>query len=476
MAITLIGATVTVAFGGAVLDTTTADTLSGSTSQGMTQLDSRAAMVALGDSETQVVQLGASGDGSYRVEPDAGRITITHLDYDGEGNDTVLYNETLGAVIYVTGKKTIAYQGGGVWLATDSDSQVISPPEFHYQSTTLTLPIIRVTGETSVGGATVSAEIQSTVQTHRIYPNRSSTYPETGEPYTNPIREGNVTVTVHSDYYGAWAEYFRTRTDGEVTVDAAKETVTVKLLAQGTFGDFDMPAEGNSIELFGLGEGHPIDEFSFRLRPDDEDSADFSDLKWSLYADEGSQEIEFHLRAGDENDDPATGDCTERYVKATVYYSDTNGNPYHGWFNDTAFTTECDDLDGDGDNETYLDVNLTGTTPLSMESLSSSQLLHFSASGDTFETSVNFSEHGDVSWEPKEFNTTGGDDDTSINNLTNHYLSLMGPDVELTVQDASGASVSEDSSSGTVDHSGGSSGFITYLHITENEIEVGLES
>lgn len=472
---TLIGATAVMAFGASALNDARSDSLEGSTQHALTQLDSRSAMVALGDSVTQRISLASTADGSYRVDADAGSITITHRDYDGAGNDTVLYNATLGALVYDNGQTHVAYQGGGIWRSTDAGSRMVSPPEFHYQSTTLTLPVIRVAGDSN-GGTGRTATVRSTVRAHRIYPNQTNTYPETNDSYVNPVRDGNVTVTIQSAYYDAWADFFRTRTDGEVTVDATNRTVSVKLTSQGTVGDFDMPADGNSVELVGLGDGHPIDEFTIRLRPDDEDSADFSNLKWSLYAEQGSQRFEIHLRSGTENDDPDTGDCTERYVKTSVYYSETNGDPYHGWFNDTAFTTSCADLNGDGDNETYLDVNLTGTTKLSMEQLSSSQLGHFSPNGDDSTDPINFSEHAgepNADWEPKEFSET--DDDTSVNNLTNHYLSLMGPNVELFVEDSGADTVTEESSEGRLTHSGGSGSFITYLHITENEIEVSLD-
>ena len=476
LAMTLIGATIALAFGASALDEARLSSQEEGIQHALTQLDSRAAMVALGDSQVQHVPLGAAGAGSYRVDPDAGWIRIEHSDYNTtSGADEVLYNESLGALVYEHRDVLIAYQGGGVWRAQGPNSTMVSPPEFHYQSATLTFPVIRLSGDSSTSGAGVTAKVRNLQSADRIYPSNNLNYSD-GSPYANPIREGNVTITVKSDYWEAWATYFDTRTDGVITVDPANETVSVLLISQGISGDFEMPADGNAIELRGLGDGHPVKDFNVTIRPDDTDSANFANLQWTLWAEKGSQEFEIHLRDGGSNDDPGTP-CTERDVDATVYYSDTNGDPYEGWHADDAFVTSCDDLDGDGDNETYLKVDLVGDAQLSIASLSNSELQHFSASGDTNLDPITFDEHdGDPTapWEPKTFDSAG-DPDTTIGNLTNHYLSLMGPDVELTVEDKGSDTVDEESSTGTFEQDGSAGKFITFLHITENRVSVELE-
>jgi hypothetical protein len=476
LALTLIGATVALAFGASGLDNARINAQEGGVEHAMTQLDSRSAMVALGDSNSQRVPLSASGQGSYRIDSDAGWIKVVHSDHDGNGSTEVIYNETLGALVYERDDKLVAYQGGGVWQTQGTNATMVSPPEFHYQSATLTLPVIQVEGDSNVGGAAVTASISREIRARHIYPNQTATYDGTGDPYHNPIREGNVTVTVRSDYYQAWATYFRTRTTGVVSVDHANETAAVKLVSLGAVGSFSMPADGNSLEIRGLGDGHPITDFNITLRPDDTDSANFANLQWTLYAEQGSQQFELHLRDSGKNNTLSTADCTVRDIGATIYYSDRNGDPYHGWHDDVAFNTECDDLDGDGDNETYLEADLVGDSELTMKSLSQSDLQHFDASGSSLKDPVNFSEHGDegVGWEdpPATFNAS---EKTTMDNLTNHYLSLMGPDVELAVEDKNSNTVNEESSSGVFEQTAGGGRFITFLHITENRVVIELE-
>ncbi|MFB6353668.1 MAG: hypothetical protein ABEJ92_06235, partial [Halobacteriales archaeon] len=255
--------------------------------------------------------------------------------------------------------------------------------------------------------------------------------------------------------------------------DHTNQTASVKLIATGVRGDFDIPADGNSIELRGVSGGHPITTFNITIRPPDSDAAKFSNLQWTLYAEQGSQEFEIHLRDGG----PGTDDspCSERVVDATVYYSDKNGDPYHGWHLDDAFETSCDDLDGDGDSEIYLEVNLTGSTELGLQSLAKNELQHFSANKDTLQKPVNFSEHGDsIAWEDPGTDFLASDK-TTMHNLTNHYLELMGPNIDLTVEDKGSDTVNEEASTGHFDQTGGTGSFVTFLHITENRVEIELD-
>ena len=150
LGLTLTGAATLVTVGGDAIQGTQSQSEIGQAEEAMTQFDSRAAQVALGDSESQNIPLGGHG-GQYQVEADAGRVRIIHENWNGtdcdgcdsyaaydnttdNGNTTILYNETLGALTFDAGDTTIAYQGGGVWRGdTDGGSTVVSSPEFHYR-------------------------------------------------------------------------------------------------------------------------------------------------------------------------------------------------------------------------------------------------------------------------------------------------------------------------------------------------------
>ncbi|MBX0284872.1 hypothetical protein EGH22_00905 [Halomicroarcula sp. F28] len=188
-----------------------------SAEKAMTQLDSQASLVALGQSQRQVVEFGTAGDGDYRLNETAGQMTITHR--TRSGTDTILQKD-LGKVYYEGGGTEIAYQGGGVWRSDgDGNAVMISPPEFHYRDATLTLPVVTVDGENYLGD---SAAITNN-DTQKAYP--------VGDD-VNPVDSGLVTVSVQSEFYRAWGNYFHERTSGSVDYDHANNTATVALTVE----------------------------------------------------------------------------------------------------------------------------------------------------------------------------------------------------------------------------------------------------
>lgn len=473
IALTIIGTTATLTFGAASLKDAKQGAQFQKIEHTMTSLDSRMALVALGGGNAQSISLGDAGEGRYFVDEDAGWARIVHHNYSGNGNAETIANITLGAVVYENGDTRIAYQGGGVWRQTDEGTAMVSPPEFHYRDATLTFPIIRVAGS---GGTTEPAtvEMRTDQQSRHIFENASASYTGSSDAYRNPLTDGTVTVTVHSQDYRAWAEYFRTRTDGTVTVHDNNKTATVLLLTQGTEGDFEMPPEGGNIELRGFGDTHPLTNFTFTLFDDDQDQADFSNLKWSLYANEGSQRFEVHVR--DDSGGVCGGD-----VRITIYYSDDRGDHYQSWTNDEAFEYECEsavgqDFNNDGDqSDKRLIINLTANVPMEYEPVSGgdAETKVYNVQGsDDFVDPITFDEHKDaVAWESETYD----DDDTeSLGRITNHYFSRLGPQFDLTVDDKNGDTVSEDKSHGTIEFESGGQ-FITYLHVTENEVDVEFE-
>jgi len=175
----------------------------------MTQFDSKAALVALGRSDSQQIPL--SGVGRVSVEPNSGRVSIIR------GNDTGEYtivDASFGAVVQDTGKSEVAYQGGGVWRKRNDRSVMVSPPEFHYRDQTLTFPIIRVQ-EGSDGSPSGEVLIRKN-GTKRIF-------------NKNRLKGGYILVKITSEYHHGWASFFKTRTEGGVTHYPSNQTLLVNL-------------------------------------------------------------------------------------------------------------------------------------------------------------------------------------------------------------------------------------------------------
>lgn len=185
--------------------------------QVLTELDSKASLVALEGGDSATLDVSNRGDGTVTVD-DGGRL---RLNLRSNNTTRVLTNTTLGTVTYGNGDQRIAYQGGGVWRRNDgtNGSVMVSPPEVHYETGTLTLPMIQVTG----GDGWLSTARMEQGNTTRVYPNST-------ELQSNPVPNGGeLTMLVTSDYYRAWGAYFEERFEADVTTFDGNRTVRVRL-------------------------------------------------------------------------------------------------------------------------------------------------------------------------------------------------------------------------------------------------------
>ncbi|WP_132057566.1 DUF7289 family protein [Halorussus amylolyticus] len=222
LGITIAGTGLIVAFGSSALDDSKQSSELDSAEHAMTQLDSKLSLVGLGDSTSQTVSLGV--DSTTRVDDDTGWMRVEVVNRTDETVEAVVLNRTLGAVVYENGETTVAYQGGGVWRRSDAGSAMVSPPEFHYRGTTLTLPLVAVNGTERLDGRAHLAKGDDT----------DAKYPVAGDPdLSNPLEDGKVNVTVDSAYYDAWGRFFEDRTGGEVSYDHDRERVTITLVVPG---------------------------------------------------------------------------------------------------------------------------------------------------------------------------------------------------------------------------------------------------
>ena len=174
----------------------------------MTQVDSKASLVAHGGSTSQRIRLDPGRSADVRVDDEAGVMRIeVEAENETGGLETVTETVTLGAVVYERGDDRVAYQGGGVWRSNGDGSWMVSPPEFHYRGDTLTLPLVTIDG---VDGRLGDGAVVTGTSKHPegLFPS---------ENVSNPLLGGNVTVTVESEYAEAWGRFFETRTRANVT-------------------------------------------------------------------------------------------------------------------------------------------------------------------------------------------------------------------------------------------------------------------
>ncbi|MFB6207115.1 MAG: hypothetical protein ABEJ05_11385, partial [Haloglomus sp.] len=341
ISIIVVGTTSVVVFGSAALADTQTQSELRRAQHSMTLFDSRAAMVALGTSDTQTLHLGVDS-GQFYTRPETGYLAIYHINYSESNETEVIYNQSLGSFVYENAQTHIAYQGGGVWrLDRGGEARMISPPEFHYRLATLTLPIIQVSGS-SAGGGSPSVTVSAQSQARPVYPNSTASYDGLNAHYNNPVENGTVMVSVHSRYYNGWANYFRQRTSGRLSVDENNRTANLTLVSfGGSIGDFRVPSEGASLEISGFGTGHPINDFSITLQKDPGDSS--SNHHWSFWSNAGNNEFEVHLSS--------KGKCQNNGVwsgkdfTVSIYYRNLSTGQQEEWANASVDPDTSNDPD-----------------------------------------------------------------------------------------------------------------------------------
>jgi hypothetical protein len=216
----ILGSVLVATLGAIALDGTESRLTEERAENALTQFDSKAALVALGQSDSHGASLGQGvTDTNYlTLNPEAGWINVTITDRTTGNTAEIMRIDELGAIIYEGEEVQLAYQGGGVWRRDPQGGQMISPPEFHYRGETLTLPAINVSGD-PVLNEDVTITRDRTIKR----------FPDPLSGFDNPIRESVVNVTVGSEFYRAWGEYFEERTEGQVTLDEVNETASLTL-------------------------------------------------------------------------------------------------------------------------------------------------------------------------------------------------------------------------------------------------------
>ncbi|AFK21392.1 hypothetical protein E6P09_16560 (plasmid) [Haloferax mediterranei ATCC 33500] len=249
--IIVLAGTMLVIFGAAAVSEQEGTVATSQAERGFEQLDTRTSRVALGDASSQQVDLGFVDNVGHAYSNDEGWIRVTN--HPADGNETEVTNTSLGTVFYQRDETTVAYQGGGVWRSDGEGSAMLSRPEFHYNDGTLTLPIVSVDGDSGL--------------TDRVHITKNGTsvrkFPDSSRGLTNRLESGTTNVTVQSDYYEAWGQYFEENTRGVVTYNHSAEQVTVTFFALPDIRKFDVGiiATSDTGELSVEGTGAYIDSY-----------------------------------------------------------------------------------------------------------------------------------------------------------------------------------------------------------------------
>jgi len=301
--------------------------------QSLTVLDSRASRAILGESPLQVNNINLGG-GTLAVEPNSTSTKSYIVVKSSSFNFTI----PMGKIRYTLGDRIVAYEGGGVWSKYPSGASVmLSPPEFHYNGVTLSLPAINISGSTSVSGkgtATISFKKNAP---QVLYPNTS--VPNRTNPVT--VSTGKVYVNITSDFYDAWADYAKSLGYATVSTNSTTHTTSLELAVVPNNLGTDIPI-ANPVVFRGLNESDatPLENLSFWLDP-------FGNkFNWDIRASSGKKILIFYIKG----DAKKTGDTVDLNVG---YEDDGSGytNPAETW-------TGQDILIVQGGGTVYLSVDL----------------------------------------------------------------------------------------------------------------------
>ncbi len=412
--------------------------------QAFTVLDSRASRVTLGDSPLQITNIELGG-GTLTVEPNSSKNPSYMVINSSDFNFTI----PMGKIRYSLGDRTVAYEGGGVWAQYPGGGTVmLSPPEFHYNGWTLTLPVINVSGNMSVGGkGTAVVSIKKNVIIIQ-YPNASFT------KRINPVNtsDGKLYIYIRSDFYKAWADYAKSLGYTKVNTDSnnnANIELTVVPSNLGYIMELNLPQTYRAINA---SNQTPLTNFSFKIEPD------HNNLKWDLRAKSGDKTLIFNFNGPSK--DPGDN------LTLQIGYQDGNDTHTETWEGTDMFTLQGGffsiDLLNKSKTLIYKDIDNIGTNN--------------GAACTPYGSKISGIVEPDFSWDDLVINTTGTNPNKtqSLYNITQHYFWKMAQEGDITFGDcADGGNEPEtDGSTMLIDYI--PSNTLTYLHVTENRADVGI--
>jgi hypothetical protein len=125
---------------------------------------------------------------------------------------------------------------------------MISPPEYHYRLETLTFPVMTLSGEGRSSGD-VRGTMRTSAPAQSWFPIRGN------ETRSNPLEQGTVLIRVESRYCAGWEAFFRQRSDGQIKKPCGEDgsitldlTVPFRLDAESPVVTTEINPSGNGTD------------------------------------------------------------------------------------------------------------------------------------------------------------------------------------------------------------------------------------
>lgn len=431
-------------------------------------LSLRAGNIGMGDSISQTVDMSLGG-GVLSVVPNGtnngGAINKESYIVVQDDNNSFKIVVPMGKVTYSLGDRVIAYEGGGLWSKYPSGSIMISEPDLSYNRMTLTLPVTNISGNSSVGGkgiVTMYINKDPTDHTTILYPTGKSNR-------TNPvdyIKSGIIYVNITSDYYDAWAGYFQKKVKGRIIEkDEKNRTARARFgVASGNLGG-RIPLT-NPIIMRGIPmHENPLKNFSLRIYPYVKGNGNLAPFNWDFRAQNGNKTLIFDIKLNPPN--PA--ELTIGYHDITIESSgETWGKVFYNMLVDDTGRRYIDiDLLDKNVNLPYANLTVGSTSAMNDPKYCRSPANAGKIVGINDPAS---------SWNNLFINATTNNVQ-SLYNITEHYVEKMAQEsgtIFYQCAPNSGGSHDPDVPPSTMILDYGTSGDITYIHISDNRLEIDI--
>lgn len=219
------GAIVTLFVGAQALDQATGQQRAAAAEASLEQADRTLTSLASGSGPNRTT-IDLSSDVGNEIELVRGGEIGISINQDASCNTTI----PLSSLRFEQRGQTTAFEAGGIWKAARSNgSAMVSPPNFGFRNGTLHMDVLNLTG---------TVDQDTTVVEYREEASLSRSNDVEVELLSAPCQDpNNVTVTVRSDFYHAWGEYFRSNF-AVGTVDVFHSNDTTRLFIPDT----DFPA------------------------------------------------------------------------------------------------------------------------------------------------------------------------------------------------------------------------------------------
>jgi hypothetical protein len=416
--------------------------------QSFTIIDSQASKAFFGDNPVQIIDLNLNA-GTLEVQTNGtGKESYIEINRMNATGDKIYL--PMGKLKYQLDERIVAYEGGGIWSKYPSGGSVmLSPPEFHYDGRTFTLPIIYMEGNASIGGkgtASISFIKKATTQ---VYPNTS-----VNNSRINPLNfnaSGKVFVNITSEYYDAWAEYARNLIYTKVTTNSTNHMANIEL----------------TVVPFNLGAPSPVTQpINIRGLPIDENPLE--NFSFKLYMPKTANKIDIRAK----NDDKQLIFFLDIISKTlTIGYKQDGYTDGETWGPYTFSVTEYPD------DVTYIDLNLLDTSAYLLYNTNNVGATNAKDACQPNGFKINGLANPDYSWDILlDTNGSNPNNTQSLYNITQHYIWKMAQEGDISFFQCAPAGPKKfpnDSSTMSIRYE--SIGGITYLHVTNNTVGVSIK-